>query len=137
MKNIRFAIRLLCLLCLSCCTNAEKQPPKASEIGGVTEDEQIWKTDSCGCLKKRDSEMAERIISYYNLIGKYTLKFIEHMGHYNKRSETYEKIIYTYYLEAKCLNNSKIDFYADKSWINFDFDKNGKLMGFPEEICVE
>lgn len=137
MELIKFIIRLLCLQCLFCCTNIEQHRKETSKIGDITTDEQIWKTDSCGCLKKRNAEMAERIILRYNLIGKDTLVFIEHMGHCNKRSENYEKIIYTYFLEAQCLNNSKIDFYADKAWINFEFDKSGRLMRFPEEICVE
>ena len=50
--------------------------------------EDIWKRDSCGCLKQRTAQMADSIITNNHLVGKDTLAFIEHMGKYNKKQKT-------------------------------------------------
>lgn len=128
---------LLSICLFSCIVTDEKQIQDSSKSTYMTEDERIWQIDSCGCLKKRKADTAERIILHYGLVGKDTLAFIKHMGRYNKRRETNKKIIYTYFLDTKCHENSIIDVYADKSWINFDFDKKGRLMGIPEDVCIE
>ena len=56
--------------------------------------EDIWKKDSCGCLKMRTAQMADSIITNNHLIGKDTLAFIAHMGKYNKKENNQEGFIF-------------------------------------------
>ena len=98
--------------------------------------EDIWKKDSCGCLKQRTAQMADSIIINNNLVGKDTLAFIEHMGKYNKKQKTQDGFVLIYYIKSICINNV-IDENADKSWIMFDFNHNGKLRRTPQAIAIE
>ena len=98
--------------------------------------EDIWKRDSCGCLKQRTAQMADSIITKNHLVGKDTLAFIEHMGQYNKKQKTQDGFALIYYIKSICINN-EIDENADKSWIMFDFNLDGKLKRIPEAIAIE
>ena len=98
--------------------------------------EDIWKRDSCGCLKMRTAQMADSIITNNNLIGKDTLAFIAHMGKYNKKENNIEGFVLVYYIKSICLDGA-IDDNADKSWIRFAFNRDGKLKKIPEEIVIE
>ena len=98
--------------------------------------EDIWKRDSCGCLKQRTVQMADSIIINNNLVGRDTLVFIEHMGNYNKKQKKQDGFVLIYYIKSICINN-EIDENADKSWIMFDFNHDGKLKRIPEAIAIE
>ena len=98
--------------------------------------EDIWKKDSCGCLKMRTAQMADSIITNNHLIGKDTLAFIAHMGKYNKKENNQEGFILIYYINSTCLDGA-IDDNADESWIRFSFTNDGKLKNIPEEIVIE
>ena len=98
--------------------------------------EDIWKRDSFGCLKMRTAQMADSIITNNSLVGKDTLAFIAHMGKYNKKENNQEGFVLIYYIKSICLDGA-IDDNADKSWIRFPFNRDGKLMRIPQEIVVE
>ena len=98
--------------------------------------EDVWKRDSCGCLKLRTAQMADSIIINNNLVGRDTLVFIEHMGNYNKKQKKQDGFVLIYYIKSICINNV-IDENADNSWIMFDFNHDGKLKGIPETIAIE
>ena len=98
--------------------------------------EDIWKRDSCGCLKMRTTQMADSIITNNGLVAKDTLAFIAHMGKYNKKENNQEGFVLIYYIKSICLDGA-IDDNADKSWIRFPFNRDGKLMRIPQEIVVE
>ena len=102
----------------------------------ANENEQIWKEDSCGCLKKRTSEIAERIILDFDLLGKDTTTFLNHFGPYNEKYVGEKNIVFIYYLTAGCLNG-KVNEQADKSWIRFVFNEDGVLEEIPNVIGVE
>ena len=102
----------------------------------ANEYEQIWKEDSCGCLKKRTPEIAERIILDFDLLGKDTTTFLNHFGPYNEKYVVKKGTVFIYYLTAGCLNG-KLDEQADKSWIIFVFDKDAVLKEIPNTIGVE
>lgn len=59
--------------------------------------EDVWKRDSCGCLKLRTAQMADSIIINNNLVGRDTLVFIEHMGNYNKKQKKQDGFVLIYY----------------------------------------
>lgn len=98
--------------------------------------EDIWKRDSCGCLKQRTAQMADSIITNNKLVGKDTLAFIKHMGKYNKKQKTQDGFVLIYYIKSICINGV-IDQNADKSWIMFDFNHDGKLKRIPKAIAIE
>lgn len=139
--KVLFTIMLFCFLS---CKKAKDQnatvlvnPKDVSAINdNVDTNEEIWKRDSCGCLKLRTAYMADSIIVHNQLVGKDTVAFIEHMGKYNEKQKTQDGFAYIYYLGSYCVDNV-VDEEADKSWMMFHFDHDGKLISIPRAVAVE
>lgn len=142
MEVTKFYTIILCTF-LSC-QNTQHQPSVAKGntiVMSRVDDkinlyENIWKIDSCGCLKLRTALMADSIITNNNLVGNDTLAFMKHMGKYNQKQKTQDGFVLIYYIKTLCINNV-IDENADKSWIMFDFNHEGKLKRIPKAIAIE
>lgn len=130
---------VLCIF-LSCQNVKHKSPEdsivKANSDNKTNMYEEIWKKDSCGCLKQRTAQMSDSIIINNKLVGKDTLMFMKHMGKYNKKYENNDGVVFIYYIKSTCINGS-IDENADKSWISFKFSNDGILTKIPEAIAIE
>ena len=68
-----------------------------------------WKSDSNGCMKKRDPEKIKLLISQLKLVGKDSMLLFRHLGKPNSY-ELKEKInTYVYFME--CYGKEKVSYH--------------------------
>lgn len=124
MKLILFFI--LTLFFIGC-----NKPEKQDKI--ISEDSSIWIKDSLGCMKKRNFDIAEKLIMVNKLKGSSTEIFKMIFGKPNETNQDRHFTTYTYYVESFCNHNS-IEKNSDKCYAIFTFDKN-KLIDSGNYIC--
>lgn len=84
----------------------------------------IWKSDSCGCERKRTIEMADKIIEYYNLVGQPIDSLIKYLGHGNDGIMCYD------INSNKAIEGTEYD--ENSSFLVLSFNQYGLLEDFKE-----
>jgi hypothetical protein len=67
--------------------------------------EKIWKSDSLGCMGKRNISLARSIIEQHSLLGKTKNQFCSLFGNPNEIIKSENQIDLIYYIETMCNNN--------------------------------
>ena len=97
---------------------------EVSEISLIKHCIDIWKSDSCGCDRKRSIEMADKIIEYYNLVGQPVDSLLKYLGYGNDGIMYYD------------INSNKTDegteYDENSSFLVLSFNQYGLLVDFKE-----
>lgn len=129
MKNKVNMILLQVLMCLNLACSNNKNTIIVNENKHInTEIEMLiekWQTDSLGCLKLRNKQIAETIIDSLKLENKSQSEFVKVFGIPNAETNRNDNKILIYYFDRLCRDNQIVE-GSDYCFAEFTF-KSDKL----------